>query len=163
MREMRRKRQQITEQECIAVMKKGTNGIMAVHGEEGYPYAVPLSYVYEDGHIYFHTALEGHKVDAIRANSKVSFCVVDQDMVVPAEVTTYFRSVICFGKARFLEDPAEKMHALRALAEKYSMDYPERTEDEIDHKFDKLHMVSIDVEHMTGKEAIELVKARNEP
>ena len=96
---MRRKRQLLPQAESVAILEKMTNGILALHGDEGYPYAVPVSYVYADGKIYFHSAMKGHKVDAIVRNEKVSFCVVEQDDIKPAEFTTYFRSVIVFGRA----------------------------------------------------------------
>lgn len=81
-----------------------TSGTLALHGDNGYPYAVPISYVYANGKIYFHSAVTGHKVDAILRDDKVSFCVVERDEIRPAEFTTYFRSVIVFGKARILTD-----------------------------------------------------------
>lgn len=110
-REMRRKRQLLPTEESVSILEKMTSGTLALHGDDGYPYAVPVSYVYADGKIYFHTAVKGHKVDAIQTNGKVSFCVVEQDDVKPAEFTTYFRSVIAFGKARILEDGNEKLSA----------------------------------------------------
>lgn len=118
-REMRRKRQLLPQAESVAILEKMTNGILALHGDEGYPYAVPVSYVYADGKIYFHSAMKGHKVDAIVRNEKVSFCVVEQDDIKPAEFTTYFRSVIVFGRACILTDETEKRAALNLLADKY--------------------------------------------
>ena len=94
------------------MLDRGTSGVLAVQGDSGWPYAVPLSYAYEDGKLWFHCARTGHKLDAILLEPKVSFCVVDRDQVVPLEYTTYFRSVILFGKARVLEDPAEVRAAL---------------------------------------------------
>lgn len=82
-REMRRKRQQLTEAECIEILKRNTSGVLAVSGDNGYPYAVPLNYVYDGGSVYFHCAKSGHKLDAIRTCDKVSLCVVEQDLVVP--------------------------------------------------------------------------------
>ena len=82
-REMRRKKQLLSEEACIAVLDRGTSGVLAVSGDDGYPYTVPLSYVYCDGKIYFHSAKSGHKIDAIKNSSKVSFCVIDQDKIVP--------------------------------------------------------------------------------
>lgn len=96
-REMRRKRQMLSAKESEEILRRMTNGTLALHGDGGYPYAVPVSYVYSDGRIYFHTAMQGHKVDALMRDDKVSFCVVEQDDVKPAEFTTYFRSVIAFG------------------------------------------------------------------
>lgn len=159
-RDMRRKRQMLSNEESIAILEKGTNGTLALYGDDGYPYAVPISYVYSDGKIFFHSAMSGHKVDAIMGNDKVSFCVVERDDIKPAEFTTYFRSVIVFGRARILDNEAEKLAALRLLSDKYSPDEP-GTEDEISRGFSHLLMIAIDIEHMTGKESIELVRMKN--
>lgn len=159
-REMRRKRQMLSAKESEEILRRMTNGTLALHGDGGYPYAVPVSYVYSNGRIYFHTATQGHKVDALMRNDKVSFCVVEQDDVKPAEFTTYFRSVIAFGKARILTDETEKRAALQLLADKYSSDMP-GLEAEIAKGFRHLLMVEIDIEHLTGKESIELVREKN--
>ena len=159
-REMRRKRQSLSTEECVAILERMPNGTLALYGDDGYPYAVPVSYVYADGKIYFHSAMQGHKVDAVRRNGNVSFCVVEQDDVKPAEFTTYFRSVIVFGKARILTDEDEKRNALCLLADKYSHGEA-GMEAEIAKGFNKLLMVEITVEHITGKEAIELVRKSN--
>ena len=87
--------------------------------------------------------------------------MVDQDRIVPEEYTTYFRSVIAFGTARVLEDPWEKRQALAALAAKYSPDQEEGRSEEIRAQFSNVTMVELTVEHMTGKEAIELVREKN--
>lgn len=158
-REMCRKRQLLPQEESVAILEKMTNGTLALHGDNGYPYAVPLSYVYADGKIYFHCAKIGHKVDAIMQNNKVSFCVVEQDNIKPAEFTTYFRSVIVFGKAYILTDETEKRMAMTLLVNKYSFGEPGLS-DEIAKSFNHLLMVKIDIEHMTGKEAIELVREK---
>lgn len=160
-RQMRRKKQQLTEEDCIAVLEKNSSGVLAVLGDGDYPYAVPLSYVYADGTIYFHCAKSGHKLDAIEKYSKVSFCVVDQDMVVPEEYTTYFRSVIAFGQARILEDDKEIRDAIERLAKKYAPDDTQENRNLfIEKEYSLLCMVKIEIDHMTGKEAIELVKDR---
>ena len=159
-REMRRKRQLLPTEESVAILARMTNGTLALHGDGGYPYAVPVSYVYADGKIYFHSAMKGHKVDAILRNNKVSFCVVEKDDIRPSEFTTYFRSVIVFGKARILTDEPEKRVALGLLADKYSHGEA-GMEAEIAKGFDHLLMVEITIEHITGKEAIELTKERD--
>lgn len=158
-REMRRKRQQLPTEEAVAILKKMTNGTLALYGDDGYPYAVPVSYVYADGKIYFHSAKMGHKVDAILRNDKVSFCVVERDEIRPAQFTTYFRSVIIFGKARILYDDDEKRAALILLAEKYSHGEA-GMEAEVAKGFDHLLMIEIAIDQMTGKEAIELVTSK---
>lgn len=161
-RAMRRKEQVLSQEECLAVLDRGTSGVLAVHGDDGYPYAVPLSYAYEDGKLWFHCARTGHKLDAILRDPKVSFCVVDRDQVVPLEYTTYFRSVILFGKARVLEDPVEVRAALDKLALRYA---PEDSEDHRAAMMTKwmptVTMVEVTVERLSGKEAIELVHSRH--
>jgi nitroimidazol reductase NimA-like FMN-containing flavoprotein (pyridoxamine 5'-phosphate oxidase superfamily) len=159
-REMRRKKQNLTLEECIAVLNNGTSGVLAVSGDNDYPYAVPLSYVYYDSKIIFHCATTGHKLDAIARNNKVSFCVIDQDNVIPEEYTTYFRSVIAFGKARILEEETEKRSALEKLAERYSPNHEQERLQEIDKAFKQVCLVELAIEHLTGKEAMELVKRK---
>lgn len=159
-REMRRNRQALSPGECAAILQRGSHGVLAVLGDGGYPYAVPLSYVYRNGSIFFHCAKTGHKLDAIARESRVSFCVVDQDQVVPEKYTTYFRSVVAFGRARILGDEAEKRAALEALAERYSPGDREGRQREIEREFSHVCLVEIAVEHLTGKEAIELVQAK---
>lgn len=158
-RKMRRNNQELSRKESIDVLLKGTSGVLAVQGDDDYPYAVPLSYVYHNSKIYFHCAKAGHKLDAIKKQSKVSFCVIDQDQVKPEEYTTYFRSVIVFGKAHILTED-KKREALEILAEKYTPDDKDGRTKEIDMLFKAVCMVEIEIEHMTGKEAIELVKMK---
>lgn len=117
-REMRRKRQLLSKEDTQKILYQGTSGVLAVSGDDGYPYAVPLSYVYDGEKIYFHSAKSGHKLDAIVKNPKASFCVIDQDNIVPDEYTTYFRSVIVFGTIHILHDEAEKREAIEKLAGK---------------------------------------------
>lgn len=160
-REMRRKKQALSLEECIQVLNRGTSGVLAVSGDDDYPYAVPLSYVYRDNKIFFHCAKAGHKLDAIAKNAKVSFCVIDQDQVVPDEHTSYFRSVIVFGKAHILEEEAEKRNAIDMLAERYAPSHEEsRRLQAIEKEFHILCMIELTIEHISGKEAIELVKAK---
>ncbi len=94
-REIRRKRQALSKEEISSVLYRGTSGVLALAGDDNYPYAVPISYVYDGEKIYFHCAKSGHKLDAIQRNEKVSFCVIDQDKIVPDEYTSYFR---CSGQ-----------------------------------------------------------------
>ncbi|WP_294550879.1 pyridoxamine 5'-phosphate oxidase family protein [uncultured Pseudoflavonifractor sp.] len=163
-REMRRKRQALPQEEVSAVLERGTSGVLALAGEDGYPYAVPISYVYDGEKFYFHCARAGHKLDAIRREPKASFCVIDQDQIVPAEYTTYFRSVIAFGRLRVLEDEGEKRAAIEKLAAKYAPDQPvDARAQAIDREWLPLCMLEMTVEHLTGKEAIELAGKRPQP
>lgn len=158
-REMRRKKQQLDREACLAVLRDHTAGVLSLWGDDGYPYGVPLSYVYADGKIFFHCAKEGHKIDALHRSSKASFCVIDRDAVVPQEYTTYFRSVIAFGRVRILEEPQEIKEAIEKLAVKYApLDGEENRRLTVAQAWDRLCMLEFSIEHLTGKQAIEMVK-----
>ena len=157
-RAMRRKRQQLSEEESVAILKKATAGTLALLGDNDYPYAVPLSYVYQEGRIYFHSALAGHKVDAIRKCDKASFCVIEQDDVQPEKYTTFFCSVIAFGRIHIIEDEHEKLETARMLGNRYNPNHDEALQKEIEGGLSRMLMIRFDIEHLTGKEAIELMK-----
>ena len=157
-RDMRRKRQQLSEAESIGILQKATSGTLALLGDNGYPYAVPISYIYHEGKLYFHSALSGHKVDAIRGCDKASFCVIEQDDVQPKKYTTFFRSVIAFGRIHVIEDEAEKLSTARMLGNRYNPNDDESLKKEIESDFSRMLMIRFDIEHLTGKEAIELIK-----
>uniref|UniRef100_A0A7C4Q4L6 Pyridoxamine 5'-phosphate oxidase family protein n=1 Tax=Bellilinea caldifistulae TaxID=360411 RepID=A0A7C4Q4L6_9CHLR len=155
-RTMRRSRQALTPQEMAAVLERRTNGVLACLGDEGYPYAVPLSFVFFNGKIYFHSAKVGHKVEAITKYPKVSFAVIDEDRVLSEKFTTCFRSVIAFGKARIVEGN-EYRQALAALVEKYAADQPEEAKRNEINQCAQAVIIGIEIEHMTGKQAVEYV------
>ena len=160
-RQMRRKRQQLSDEESIGILQKATSGTLALLGDNGYPYAVPISYVYSDGKLYFHSALSGHKVDAIRNCDKASFCVILQDNVQPEKYTTFFRSVIAFGRIQIVEDETEKLTIARLLGNRYNPNQDESLRKEIESGLSRMLAIRFDIEHLTGKEAIELVKQRS--
>ena len=157
---MRRNRQQLSKEECERILGQCTSGVLALAGDGGYPYAVPLSYVYADGTIFFHSAMQGHKVDAIKRDSRCSFCVIEQDEIRPAEFTTYFRSVIAFGRICILEDTDEKLQALRLLGRRFSPNDEPGLQREIDQSLDHVLLLRLDIDHLSGKQAIELTPAR---
>ena len=159
-RDMRRKKQLLPEDETIAMLESSTSGVLAVHGDDGYPYAVPLSFAYQDGRLFFHSATSGHKIDAIERDAKASFCVIAQDDVMQSTFTTHFRSAVVFGKVRLLTDDEEKRHALDCLARKYSPDYLEAADAEIEGAWKRVCALELTIEHMTGKASIEIVKER---
>ena len=159
-RQMRRTRQELPKNEAEAILHAGTSGVLALLGDEDYPYAVPLSYVYHNGKLYFHSGRNGHKADAVRKHDKASFCVVAQDDVVPSRFTTRYRSVIAFGRVREVQDAAEKRESMIALARRYGMGHMERGNAEIEESWDHLLMIALDIEHMTGKESLELTESR---
>ena len=170
-RPMRRIRQQLSDAETVGILERATSGTLALLGDNGYPYAVPISYVYADGKLYFHSALSGHKVDAIRhcdrsaqgdacLDKKASFCVIAQDDVVPEKYTTEYRSVIAFGRIHIIEDEEEKMSAARLLGDRYNPNQDEALQKEIESGLSRMLAIRFDIEHLTGKEGIELTKQR---
>ena len=158
-REMRRGRQLLSMEDTATVMDGGSNGVLACFGDDDYPYAVPLSYVYFNEKIYFHSAKAGHKVDAIIKNPKVSFAVIDEDTIASEKYTTYFRSVVAFGKARIVEGN-EWMEAFKALVEKYSGDQSEEAKHKEITGCARSYIFAIDIEYITGKEAVEFIKEK---
>ncbi len=160
-RNMRRKKQVLSREAVDKILYEGTSGVLAVLGDDGYPYAVPLSYVYDGYRIYFHSAKSGHKMDAIGKGAKVSFCVINRDDIIPAELTTYFSSVVVFGRARIIEDPSEKRRTLELVGKRYSPQHQKESLAEIEKLFNQVCMVAIDIEHVSGKEAIELVNNKS--
>ena len=111
---------------------------------------------------FLHCAKAGHKLDAIRRDERASLCVIDQDQIVPEEYTTYFRSVIAFGTIRILEDAAEKRSAIEKLAAKYAPDDPaEHRSQMIGRDWSPLCILEMTIVHMTGKEAVELVRTKS--
>ena len=158
-REMRRNRQALSAGDASALLEAGTSGVLAVAGDDGYPYAVPLSYACdrEGERIWFHCARSGHKLDAVRRCEKASFCVSVQDQIVPEEYTTYYQSVIAFGTIRLLSDEAEKMAAIEKLALKYTPHgAAQKQAEEIKRFFPALCMMELTITHLTGKKAKEL-------
>jgi len=149
-REMRRIGNALPNEETVAMLRKATNGVLSVTGDDGYPYGVPVSFLYRNNQIVFHCATEGHKLDAISRNPKVSFCVVEQDLIVPAEFNTLYRSAIAFGKARILAGE-EKREYIEAIAKKYAPDYDKEAKDYIKSDWSGFNVVVIDIDHLTGK------------
>ena len=112
-REMRLKRQLLSKEDTQKVLYQGTSGVLAVSGDDDYPYAVPLSYVYDGHKIYFHGAKAGHKLDSIVKNPKASFCVIDKDQIVPDESTTYLEVSLFLERFAFFTMKQKKEKPLK--------------------------------------------------
>ena len=159
-RAMRRTRQTPDEAERSEAVQRDTSGGLSLRGDDGYPGGVPLSHAYVDGRLVFHGAKSGHKLDAMLANPKASYAVIAQDAVVPEEFTTHFRSVIAFGRMRILEGD-EKLAALRQLGDRFWPDHEAEREAEIAPRLDHMSVFVMEIDHLSGKQAKELVpKAR---
>lgn len=150
-REMRRKDKELSSNEISDILAECTHGILSVKGDNGYPYGVPVSYVYADNKIYFHCAPTGHKLDAIATEPKVSFSVVSKDNIVPEKYSTNFASVIAFGRARIIKDFNEMKKSHIPFIEKYSNDFYDGGIKYMNSSADKMVMVEITIDHITGK------------
>ena len=149
-RPLRRIKQQMSDEECIALLEQAPRGILAVLGDGGYPYTVPLDFLYADCHLYFHCAKQGHKLDAIRAYDKSSFCVLSDGVKEPDSWWYHFQSVVCFGRIHVVEDPARTDVLLRQLGAKY---FPEGYDLEGDMSKNAPNALVLDmqIEHLSGK------------
>lgn len=172
MREMRRKKQRLDEAACRNILARGRECVLALAGSEstdGFPYAVPVNFAFVPpspaekdagscGHLLIHCAPVGAKLDAMAADARVSACVIERADVVPEKLTTYFRSVIAFGRARLVEDDAERRAALLALCEKYAPKLPaDQVDAEIVRFFSHTAIVEVALERVTGKQCVELL------
>ena len=153
-RQMRRYKQELTEEECIDILTKEPRGVLALLGDEEYPYAIPMSHAYVDGKIYFHGAKEGHKKDAVKKYPKASYCIVDKGIKNEDEWWYTFKSVIVFGKIRTIDENIEKIDKLRHLGNKF-FPTPEETEKEIKRLLDRTEVFELTIEHMSGKITVE--------
>ena len=150
-RKMYKEKRQLSAEETQALFVKGHHGILSVNGDDGYPYAVPVNYVFIDGKIYIHSAKYGYKIDALKQNDKVCFTAILNSQIIPDKFTAAFESVVAFGKASFIDDGDEKLTALRTFIERFSPDHQEAGERVIHAAYEKTHIIRIDVEQMTGK------------
>lgn len=159
---MRRFKQLLDGQSTKEILYNSTNGVLSLIDSDGQPYGVPLSYAYDgqDG-IYFHSATQGHKIESLEQNPHCSFCVVGQDMIMPDEFTSYFRSVIAKGTIHVVTDHDEIMKGLMLLCEKYSPGID--PDHEISRCIGHVAVLRLDIESITGKEAIELVRKHVQP
>ncbi len=160
-REMRRKNQALSMEENIAILKNATSGVLALLGDDGYPYTLPISHLYHDGKLYFHCATVGHKIEAIKNCDKASFCVVQQDVVVPEHYTTHYRSVIAFGHIRIIDSADEQLKFIAELGRRFSPESNTETlMKEINDSMGHFFVLEMDIEHISGKEAKELMLER---
>ena len=151
-REMRRFKQQISTEECIRVLKEQPRGVLSMLGDEGYPYGIPLNHWYseEDGHLYFHCAKTGHKIDAITNYDKVSYCVYDEGYRKEGEWALNIDSVVIFGRMKIVEDEDKKRDICINICRKFTDD-EEYLQRELKNAFPRVCCLELIPEHMTGK------------
>lgn len=152
-RPMRRANREIPEEAAKYLLKQSRRGVLAVNGDDGYPFAIPVNYFYdqEQDKIYFHGAKSGHKVDALKKNDKVCFTVYGNEHFEPGDWAPYVQSTVAFGRCRLVEDAAATEARVRELGLKY---YPgrEEVEKEIAKAIKGVQLYEITIEHLTGKQ-----------
>ena len=155
-RELLRKKQQLSREECAELLKKEMRGVLSVQGDDGYPYGLPMDHWYceDDGHLYFHSGKKGYKLDALRRCDKVSYCVYDQGYRDEGDWALRICSVIVFGRMRVVEDQERAMEICRRLSYKYTSD-SEYIEREIRESGPNTLVLELVPEHMTGKKVHE--------
>ena len=151
-REMRRFKQQISEEECIRILKKQPRGVLSMIGDDGYPYGIPLDHWYseEDGKLYFHCAKVGHKIDAIHACNKVSYCVMDEGYRKEGEWALNINSVVVFGRMHAVEDEEKKRQICTNITRKFTDD-EDYLQKALTNSFPRVHCLGLTIEHMSGK------------
>ena len=151
-RKLTRIKQQISDEECKEILKTELRGVLSVLGDNDYPYGMPLNHFYneDDGKIYFHSCMTGHKVDAIKKHDKVSFCVMDSGFKKEGEWALNIKSVIVFGRIEIIEDREKIYDIARKLSYKFTDD-SKYIEHEVVHAGPRTLMFALVPEHMTGK------------
>ena len=151
-REMRRHKQQISEDECIRILKQEVRGVLSMIGDDGYPYGIPINHWYcgDDGKIYFHGAKEGHKIDSILKCDKVSFCVYDSGFRKDGDWALNINSVIVFGRISLVRDIEKARMIGRALCLKFTEDEA-FIQNELTNALPRAQCLELTIEHMTGK------------
>lgn len=134
-------------EDARAILNGGVYGILATAGEDGLPYGVPLTYAVQGNRLYFHGAGHGQKLKNIGHNPRVSFTVVEGALPDPEHYTLLYRSVIAFGEARLVTDPAEKQTALQAICAKYGADASAAPREALG----RVAVIRMDVEYLSGK------------
>ena len=149
---MRRFKQQISEEDCARILKEQPRGVLSMIGDDGYPYGIPLDHWYseEEKKLYFHCAKTGHKIDAITACDKVSYCVMDEGYRKNGDWALNINSVVVFGRMRIVEDEEKKREICTNLVRKFTDD-EEYLQKELANAFPRVNCLELTIEHMTGK------------
>lgn len=154
-RSMRRFKQQLTEDECRVILRKEIRGVLAVNGENGYPYAFPMNFYFneETNTLYLHSAKAGYKVDALRKDGKVCFCLHDEGWHEEGKWQTHFQSVVIFGRIQFVDDVELSIKYAKEFDGKFEP--PEEVERHIKREGALVQMLELEIDHMTGKRVLE--------
>ena len=151
-RKMRRFKQQFSQEDCFEILETEKRGVLALHGDDDYPYAIPINFYYDkdENKIYFHGAGEGHKIDSIKRSEKASFCVYTSGTKDEGQWWYRVKSVIVFGKIKIISDREKAIEAVTNIGIKY---FPNKSilDEELKNYADKVTCLEMSIEHITGK------------
>jgi hypothetical protein len=153
---MRKIERQMEQEDSLSLLHNGLYGVLSTVDNNGQPYGVPLNYVCNENNIYFHCALEGHKLENIKNNHKVSFTVVGDTEIMASKFSIAYESVILFGIISKVEDENEKGLALRNLVDKYSSEFIEEGEIYVENSKNRCAVYKIAIQSLTGKHRLQL-------
>lgn len=159
---MRRIKQQLDNSEVLDILKSNTTCTLALIGENGYPYSLPISYCYDEGNIYFHCAKVGHKIDCIKNCDSISLSVIEHDEIIEEKFTDKYKSVVVFGKVEIIDDEKEIRRLCRKMCAALCPNVSDGIEKEIEQFIEQTAVVKITIEYMTGKEGLEFLKEREQ-
>lgn len=154
-RKMRRFKQQLTEEECIELLSSEERGTLAMNGDDGYPYAIPMNFSYDKASngLIMHSARAGYKLDAMHGDSKACFCLYTKGVSETGRTPRNAHSIVIFGKIRFIDDPDESIRLLRDFDSRF--EDPDMVEKHLKREGHLAQVFILEIEHMTGKRVIE--------
>lgn len=150
----------LTPEECEAIVAESTSGVLLLSGINGYPYPVPMSYAYQEGKLWFHSAKVGYKAECMKAENKAAFSIISQDTIVPEALDTWFESVNLFGKIHIHQSAEEKRKALSYLVQRYSPGFEQKGEETTERLWNATMTFELQIEHMTGKASKEVLEQK---
>lgn len=150
-REMNKKERQLTLEQTKELLLKGHHGTLSVNGDDGYPYGIPVNYVYVNDAVYIHSAKYGYKIDALKKDDKVCFSAIIRSKILPEQFTAEFESVVAFGKAELVADDAEKQNVLETFIKRFSPGLEDAGAKMIKTNFPDTAIIKVNVESVTGK------------
>ncbi len=150
-REIRRRDRALTELDAREILARAEHGVLATVGADGWPYAVPLNHVVSGDIIYLHSAQQGHKLDNIAFERRVSYCAIASAEVLPQKLSTLYESAVVFGSAAVVTDETEKRKALELLAKRFCADSPNEVAEAMRNNAPRTTVIRINIERITGK------------
>ena len=151
-RELLRQKKKLSMEECVHILKTEKRGVLSVNGDNGYPYGMPMNHWYneEDGKIYFHCGKIGHRLEALKKDAKVSFCVYDEGYCNPGQWALQIKSVIVFGTIEIVDEKDKIVDITTKLSHKFTQDEA-YIQKEIEMHGHRTLLLQLTPEHICGK------------